>query len=91
MLVRAHVFVSGRVQGVFFRQSAREKAMSLNIKGWVRNVDDGRVEAVFEGEDEDVKAIVKWCRKGPGTADVDDIEVVFDEKPHGENGFSIRG
>jgi acylphosphatase len=73
--VRVHVFVSGRVQGVFFRQSTQRKAQSLSIKGWVRNLHDGRVEAVFEGEEPAVKTLIDYCRHGPSVARVDDIEV----------------
>ena len=75
MKVRVHVFVSGRVQGVFFRQSTQRKAQSLDVKGWVRNLPDGRVEAVFEGEEPAVKTVVDYCRHGPSAARVDDLEV----------------
>ncbi len=73
--VRVHVFVSGRVQGVFFRQSTQRKAQSLHVKGWVRNLPDGRVEAVFEGEESAVKTLIDYCRHGPSAARVDDLEV----------------
>ena len=76
--VRAHVFVSGQVQGVFFRQSIREKAQVYGVTGWVRNLDDGRVVAVFEGEEEDVKALVDFCRKGPRGAVITDVDVTFE-------------
>ena len=62
---RAHVIVSGRVQGVFFRQNTKQQAESLGVTGWVRNLPDGRVEGVFEGEEEAVKALVDFSRKGP--------------------------
>ena len=71
---RCHVFVSGRVQGVCFRESARIKAERLKITGWVRNLDDGRVEAVFEGEKEDVEKMIKWAKIGPLFAKVDNLE-----------------
>ena len=58
---RVHVFISGRVQGVFFRAEARRAANSFNLTGWVRNMADGRVEAVFEGEDESVDKMLEWC------------------------------
>ena len=74
--VRVHVFVSGRVQGVFFRQSTQRQAQSLGVKGWVRNLPEGRVEAVFEGEEPAVKALVDYCRHGPSSARVDDLEVI---------------
>ena len=63
--IRVHIFVSGRVQGVFFRQKTKQQAENLGVKGWVKNLDDGKVEAVFEGEEEDVKALVDFCKKGP--------------------------
>jgi acylphosphatase len=67
---RAHVVVSGDVQGVFFRQETKSRADNLNVKGWVRNRDDGSVEAVFEGEKQDVKALVEFCKHGPSKATV---------------------
>jgi acylphosphatase len=67
---RAHVYVEGRVQGVFFRQNTRRQAQSHGVFGWVKNLDDGRVEAVFEGEEEAVKAVVEFCRVGPKGASV---------------------
>ena len=75
MNLRAHVFVSGRVQGVFFRQNTKRQAQSQAVKGWVRNLDDGRVEATFEGEESAVKALVDFCRKGPKGASVTNITV----------------
>ncbi|MBS7655436.1 acylphosphatase [Candidatus Bathyarchaeota archaeon] len=83
MKVRAHVFVSGLVQGVFFRWETRKNALKHNVKGWVRNLWDGRVEAVFEGEEEDVKKMIKFCEKGPPEAKVENIEVKW-EKYKGE-------
>jgi acylphosphatase len=62
---RARVRIRGRVQGVFFRAEASERARSLGLAGWVRNCPDGSVEAVFEGEDERVASMVDWCRRGP--------------------------
>jgi len=78
MQTRAHVFVSGRVQGVFFRQNARQQAKSLGVKGWVRNLPDGRVEAVFEGEENAVKALVDYCHHGPPYALVENVDVVYE-------------
>ncbi|MCX9015314.1 MAG: acylphosphatase [Candidatus Methanoperedens sp.] len=87
---RAHVYVSGRVQGVYFRSHARNKAHELGLVGWVRNMADGRVGAVFEGDDGDVKRMVEWCRTGEGFARVDNVEVV-DEDYKGEfTGFEVR-
>ena len=78
-LVRAHVLIFGRVQGVFFRANTLEKAVSLGLKGWVRNVHTGEVEAVFEGEEEKVKEMIEWCKKGPPGCRVDKIETKFYE------------
>ena len=73
--IRAHVYIAGRVQGVFFRQNTKRQAQSQGVKGWVRNLDDGRVEAVFEGEEAPVKALVDFCSKGPKGASVSNITV----------------
>jgi acylphosphatase len=73
--IRAHVFVSGRVQGVFFRQTTHQKAQGLGVKGWVKNLADGRVEAVFEGEENAIKELVDFSRKGPKGALVTDFSV----------------
>lgn len=81
--IRAHVFVSGRVQGVNFRWYTQRKAEELGLTGWVRNLWDGRVEAVFEGEPKAVQRAVNWCHAGPPSAQVDDIEVSY-EGPSGE-------
>jgi acylphosphatase len=61
---RAHVFVSGKVQGVYYRANTRERAQELAVDGWVRNLDDGRVEAVFEGPEDRVEELVEWCHSG---------------------------
>lgn len=86
---RAKVIVQGSVQGVFFRAETRDRARSLGLAGWVRNVPDGTVEAVFEGDEERVESMVDWCRRGPGGARVEEVEVAWTE-PEGEGGFSIR-
>jgi len=89
MKIRAHIYVSGKVQGVFFRSSTRDKAKELAISGWVRNLDDGRVEAVFEGEKGNVEIIVDWAGKGPEYARVEKVENVT-EKYTGEfSGFVV--
>ena len=69
-----HVIVSGRVQGVFFRAYTRETALALKLTGWVRNLPDGRVETVFEGEDTNVQSMLEWCKKGPPHALVNELE-----------------
>ncbi len=86
---RVHVRARGRVQGVFFRAEARERAESLGVSGWIRNAEDGSVEAVFEGEEERVESLVDWCRRGPAGGRVDDVEVEPVE-PTGETGFHVR-
>jgi len=89
-MVRLHVYISGRVQGVFFRAYTHEEAQSLGLAGWVRNLRDGRVEAVFEGEEEKIRDMLKWCHKGPPSAHVTDVEESWLE-PKGEfQGFEIR-
>jgi len=80
---RAHVFISGRVQGVFFRYRTREKAYEQDVVGWTRNLPDGRVEAVFEGERANVEKIISFCRRGPPGAIVRDIKIIWEE-PTGE-------
>ena len=72
---RAHVYVYGKVQGVFYRQSTIEKAVELDLKGWVRNLSNGGVEAVFEGDELSVKIMIEWCKEGPPLARVSNIEI----------------
>jgi acylphosphatase len=87
---RVRVRVSGRVQGVFFRATCVERAREAGVAGWVRNLADGRVEAVFEGADDDVEAMLAWCRIGTSMARVTGVETI-DEDPRGETGFALRG
>ncbi len=89
MKVRAHVWFSGRVQGVFFRANSEKKANELGVNGWARNLLDGRVEAVFEGEESQVNALIEWCRTSQPYARVTDVEIRWEE-PQGESGFRIR-
>jgi acylphosphatase len=88
-IVRRHVYVSGRVQGVFFRDICSRLAISRGVTGWVRNTRDGRVEAVFEGEAPAVDQMVDWCRQGPRGAIVTGIQV-DDEPPEGLPYFRVR-
>jgi acylphosphatase len=88
-MVRRRVFVSGRVQGVWFRASCRDVAVSLGLSGWVRNLPDGRVEALFEGEPAAVEAAVSWCATGPRGALVTSVDKI-EEAPQGETGFRVR-
>ena len=87
--IRRRVVVHGRVQGVFFRDSTEREAASRGVAGWVRNRDDGAVEAVFEGDSDAVEALVEFCKSGPSRADVDRVEVE-DEEPEGLEGFEVR-
>ena len=87
--LRAHVFVSGRVQGVYYRATTREKAGETGVAGWVKNLDDGRVEAVFEGERAAVEAMIEWCHTGSPRARVDDVEVEYGD-PKGIERFEVR-
>ena len=87
--IHAHVFVSGRVQGVAYRANTRSAARDYGVDGWVRNLDDGRVEAVFEGPRDAVEGIVEWCETGSPAARVDDVEVEYSD-PKGASGFRVR-
>lgn len=87
--IRAHVYISGRVQGVYYRASTRDKAREEGVDGWVKNRSDGRVEAVFEGPKQAVDSMLEWCETGSRAADVDTVEVTT-EQPEGEEGFEIR-
>jgi acylphosphatase len=89
-MVRAHVYVSGRVQGVFFRYETKSLADELGVKGWVRNLPDGRVEAVFEGEETLVRRMIDFCRKGPPGARVTGVEIEWEEYKGEFKGFAIR-
>ena len=80
---RVRLFVSGRVQGVFFRQSLKAKSIQNNIFGWVKNLKDGRVEAILEGNEENVSRLVEWAHGGPANAIVEDVEI-RNEKFSGE-------
>ena len=88
-LARVRVIVDGRVQGVYFRENTRRRADALGLAGWVRNLSDGRVEAVFEGSPEAVARAVEWARTGPERAIVTDLEA-SGEAPEGLRGFMIR-
>ena len=85
----AHVYVSGTVQGVYYRANTRDQARERGVDGWVRNLADGRVEAVFEGAPDAVEAMVEWCHTGSPRAGVDDVDVEYAD-PQGETGFEIR-
>lgn len=87
---RARVRIRGLVQGVYFRAELRERARARGVAGWVRNVADGSVEAVLEGDEEAVEQLIEWCRRGPRGARVDDVSIRW-EDPAGERGFRVTG
>lgn len=90
VIVRAHLLISGRVQGVNYRRDTRRTAMRLGLTGWVRNLPDRRVEVVAEGEEEGVEELIRWCREGPALAIVRGIEAQR-EAPTGEfEAFTVR-
>lgn len=86
---RAHVYISGKVQGVFFRDSMCRQAARLNAFGWVSNLPDGRVEAVVEGRAGAVEHLIEWCRKGPAQAVVEDVKVDYQTATGEFNGFEV--
>ena len=86
---RVRVVVHGKVQGVFFRDTSRRMAVTRGVAGWVRNLPDGSVEAVFEGAEDHVQVMVEWCRKGPPLARVERVDT-YPEQPEGLTGFTIR-
>jgi acylphosphatase len=89
-LARAHVRLAGRVQGVGFRYWTADEAHKRGVRGWVRNLDSGNVEAVFEGQRASVEAMVRWCRAGPPGAYVREVKVSWDEPPEDLPQFEIR-
>ena len=89
MTIRRRVIVRGRVQGVFFRDTCRRQARSRGVNGWVRNLPDQSVEAVFEGDEEGVARLVEFMREGPRGAQVESVEV-FEEEAEGLSSFDLR-
>lgn len=87
--VRAHVIISGRVQGVFFRAHTRDIARQFNVYGWVKNRPDGKVEALFEGNEENVKSVLDWCHEGPPQASVTGVAVAWKGYSGEFTGFDI--
>ena len=88
-MIRRRVVARGRVQGVFFRDTTRREARSAGVAGWVRNRSDGAVEAVFEGQEDAVERMLDFVRRGPGHAEIQDLDV-SDEEPEGLDGFEVR-
>ena len=84
-----HLVIKGKVQGVFYRASAKDRAEDLGITGWVKNTREGFVETVASGDDKAVQQFIEWCKKGPSNARVDDV-VVTEQSPEQLNGFTIK-
>ncbi len=87
---RAHLLISGKVQGVFYRANARDEARRLGLAGWVKNLPDGRVEAVVEGEEEQVKKLIDWCHQGPPPAAVTAVDVRWEDYRGEFTNFQVR-
>ena len=88
--IRVHVIISGHVQGVFFRDKTQRQANARGVTGWVRNLSDGRVEAVFEGDENAVQQVVSWCQQGPPNAYVTGVESHSEAVINEYLSFSIR-
>ncbi|MFH1671166.1 MAG: acylphosphatase [Candidatus Portnoybacteria bacterium] len=88
--IRAHLFVSGNVQGVFFRETARKKAAGEGVTGWAKNLRDGRVEAVFEGKESKVRKMVDWARSGPIWAKIEALDVVWEDYKNEFKEFEVK-
>lgn len=87
--VRAHAIINGRVQGVFFRMETKRAADRLGVFGWVKNRRDGTVEALFEGEQDRVDAVLAWCKEGPAHAQVSDVSIDWEDYAGEFSGFGI--
>jgi acylphosphatase len=87
---RVHVYISGRVQGVFFRAETQRAARGFNLTGWVRNVPDGSVEAIFEGEDTNIDKMIAWCHIGPSAARVEEVLTEEETYTREFRDFSIK-
>jgi len=84
------LLISGKVQGVYFRQNLKQVAKRHNVNGWVKNLENGKVEAILEGEANDIKEVVEWCHAGPIGARVDNVDVRFEEYKGEFDSFTIR-
>ena len=87
---RIHIFIIGRVQGVFFRQSTRVMAIKNNVTGWVKNLNDGRVEIVAEGETQNIDNLIIWCKTGPANSRVDEFELSEENFTSEFENFEVR-
>jgi acylphosphatase len=88
--VRAHAIISGRVQGVFYRMETKRAADGIGVFGWVRNLRDGTVEALFEGDKDRVDAALAWCQEGPPRANVSDVKVTWEDYTGEFSKFDVR-
>jgi acylphosphatase len=88
-MVRCHLWVKGRVQGVWFRGSCAEQGCSLGVSGWARNLPDGRVEVLAQGEKDAVERLVEWCHHGPPTARVTRVEIQYELEGEAFDGFAV--
>lgn len=86
---RVHIFVTGKVQGVFFRQALKVMAKKNSVFGWVKNLEDGRVEAVMEGSEENVSRLIEWAHGGPANARVEDVEIRNEKLSGGFSKFDV--
>lgn len=89
--MQAHLFISGRVQGVFFRMHTHKKALALKLTGWVKNLPDGRVEAFAEGDEAVLEELIEWCHQGPPAADVEHVEIHWSHDENQYQDFRIVG
>lgn len=89
-MAQAHVFVEGKVQGVYFRDTTRKQAEEHAVEGWVRNLSDGRVEAVFQGDRGDVEAMIDFCHEGPPRARVEGVDAEWVDEDEDLAGFTVR-
>ena len=89
-IIRVHLLISGRVQGVYFRKNARWEALRLGLKGWVKNLPDRRVEAVAEGEEQKVEEFIEWCRRGPSIANVSELKIEHQPATGEYESFTIK-
>ncbi|MBI2091676.1 MAG: acylphosphatase [Deltaproteobacteria bacterium] len=87
---RAHIYIEGIVQGVFFRANAQKAAQSLNLTGWVRNTNGGGVETIAEGAKENLEKFISWCRKGPPSARVENVKAEWEKETGEFKDFMIR-
>ncbi len=87
---QVHLIISGRVQGVFYRASCQDVAVKYGLNGWVKNLPDGKVEVLVQGEKDKIEKLIEWCKKGPPNADVSGVEVQWEEVTEVFNGFGIK-